>query len=157
MRVPAGTGTRSLRLCHEPALEPVQDMLATRRVQSITVVPVVWRRVTIGAIFLRTDRTRPPLSPPDIQWAKLVADVTARALRTAHRFERLQARQRGSDQGLEKDRERAAMIAFLSRLLTSFTQQDQAGLDDLLPRTSKAELDRLAGVALTVLTRDSKG
>ncbi|MCC7132912.1 MAG: GAF domain-containing protein [Gemmatimonadales bacterium] len=142
---------------HEPALEPVQDMLATRRVQSITVVPVVWRRVTIGAIFLRTDRTRPPLSPPDIQWAKLVADVTARALRTAHRFERLQARQRGSDQGLEKDRERAAMIAFLSRLLTSFTQQDQAGLDDLLPRTSKAELDRLAGVALTVLTRDSKG
>ncbi len=142
---------------HEPALESVQDMLANRRVQSITVVPVVWRRVTIGAIFLRTDRTRPPLSPTDIQWAKLVADVTARALRTAHRFERLQARQRGSDLGLEKDRERAAMIAFLTRLLTGFTQQDQAALDDLLPRTSRAELDRLAGVALTVLTRDPKG
>ncbi|MEZ4457945.1 MAG: GAF domain-containing protein [Gemmatimonadales bacterium] len=141
---------------HEPALEPVQDMLATRRVQSITVVPIVWRRVTIGAIFLRTDRTRPALSPVDIQWAKLVADVTARSLRTAHRFERLQTRQRGSDSALEKDRERAAMIGFLKRLLANFAEQDQAGLDDLLPRTTQAELDRLAGVALTVLTRDSR-
>ncbi|MGE0443535.1 MAG: GAF domain-containing protein, partial [Gemmatimonadales bacterium] len=129
---------------HEPALEPVQDMLATRRVQSITVVPIVWRRVTIGAIFLRTDRTRPALSPVDIQWAKLVADVTARSLRTAHRFERLQTRQRGSDSALEKDRERAAMIGFLKRLLANFAEQDQAGLDDLLPRTTQAELDRLA-------------
>ena len=142
---------------HEPALEPVQDMLATRRVQSITVVPVVWKRVTIGAIFLRTDRTRAPLSATDIQWAKLVADVTARSLRTAHRFERLQARQRGSEQSLDRDRERAAMLAFLTRLLTAFTTQDQAGIDDLLPRTTLAELERLAGVALTVLSRDAKG
>jgi GAF domain-containing protein len=141
---------------HEPALEPVQDALANRRVQSITVVPVAWRKVIIGAIFLRTDRTRPPLNPTDIQWAKLVADVTARALRTAHRFERLQARQRGSDTALDKDRERAALIAFLKRLLTTFTEQDQAGLDDLVPRTSRTELDRLAGVALTVLSRDNR-
>lgn len=141
---------------HEPALESVQDMLATRRVQSITVVPVVWRRVIIGAIFLRTDRTRPALSAGDIQWAKLVADVTARALRTAHRFERLQSRQRGSDAELERDRERAALVAFLQRLVTQFASQDQAGLDDLLPRTTRAELDRLAGVALTVLSRDSR-
>ncbi len=140
---------------HEPTLESVQDALATRRVQSITVIPVLWRRVTIGAIFLRTDRTRPPLSPPDIQWAKMVADVTAGALRTAHRFERLQSRVRGSGGALEKDRHRAAMIAFLKRLVTTFAEQDQAGLDDLVPRTNRAELDRLAGVALTVLTRDS--
>lgn len=140
---------------HEPALEPVQDMLVSRRVQSITVVPVAWKKVTIGAIFLRTDRTRPPLSAGDIQWARLVADVTARALRTAHRFERLQARTRGSETALAKDRERAAMIAFLKRLLTAFAAHDQATLDELVPQAGQAELDRLAGVALTVLTRET--
>ena len=141
---------------HEPALESVQDTLASRRVQSITVVPVAWRKVIIGAIFLRTDRTRPPLSPADIQWAKLIADVTARALRTAHKFERIQARQRGSDTALDRDRERAALIAFLMRLVNAFAERDQAGLDDLVPRTSRTELDRLAGVALTVLSRDNR-
>lgn len=140
---------------HEPSLEPVQDMLTSRRVQSITVVPVAWKKVTIGAIFLRTDRTRPPLSPADIQWARLVADVTARSLRTAHRFERLQARNRGSESALAKDRERAAMIAFLKRLLTAFVDHDQAALDELVPQAGQAELDRLAGVALTVLTRET--
>lgn len=140
---------------HEPALESVQDTLATRRVQSITVVPVMWRKAAIGAIFLRTDRTRPPLSPSDIQWARLVADVTARALRTAHRFEGLQASQRGSAAALEKDRERAALISFLKRLIVSFSDQDVPSLDESVPRASQAELDRLAGVALAVLRRES--
>jgi hypothetical protein len=49
------------------------------------------------------------------------------------------------------------MIAFLKRLVSQFADHDQAGLDDLLPRTTRAELDRLAGVALTVLTRDQSG
>lgn len=140
---------------HEPALESVQDALATRRVQSITVVPIAWKKVTIGAIFLRTDRTRPPLTTSDVQWARLVADVTARALRTAHRFERIQAKQRGSASALEKDRERAALIAFLKRLLVTFTDQDAGSADELVPRTSQAELERLAGVALAVLRRES--
>ena len=140
---------------HEPALESVQDALATRRVQSITVVPIGWRKVTIGAIFLRTDRSRPPLTASDVQWARLVGDVTARALRTAHRFERIQAKQRGSASALEKDRERAALIAFLKRLLVTFTDQDAGSADELVPRASQAELDRLAGVALAVLRRES--
>ena len=112
--------------------------------------------MTIGAIFLRTDRTRPPLTASDVQWARLVADVTARALRTAHRFERIQAKQRGSASALEKDRERAALIAFLKRLLTTFTDQDAASVDELVPRASQAELERLAGVALAVLRRESR-
>ena len=141
---------------HEPALESVQDTLATRRVQSITVVPIAWKKVTIGAIFLRTDRTRPPLTASDVQWARLVADVTARALRTAHRFERIQAKQRGSASALETDRERAALIAFLKRLLFTFTDQDAASVDELVPRASQAELERLAGVALAVLRRESR-
>lgn len=36
---------------HEPSLEAVQDQLAARRVQSITVIPIAWRRVVIGALF----------------------------------------------------------------------------------------------------------
>ena len=139
---------------HEPSLEAVQDQLASRRVQSITVIPLAWRRVIIGALFLRTDRTRPPLSPADIQWARLVADVAARSLRTAHRFEKLEARKRGSVAALGRDRERAALVSFLTTLLTSYATRDAVRQDDLVPKTSQAELERLAGVALTVLTRD---
>jgi len=139
---------------HEPALESVQDQLANRRVQSITVIPLAWRRVVIGAVFLRTDRTRPPLSPADVQWARLVADVTARALRTAHRFERLESRKRGSVSALARDRERAALIAFLTKLLTSYADRDPSRQDELVPKASEAEIERLAGVALTVLKRE---
>ncbi len=139
---------------HEPSLESVQDQLATRRVQSITVVPLAWRRVVIGAVFLRTDRTRAPLSPADVQWARLVADVTARALRTAHRFERLEARKRGSVSALARDRERAAMISFLTKLLTSYSDREATRHDELVPKATEAEIDRLAGVALTVLKRE---
>lgn len=139
---------------HEPSLESVQDQLANRRVQSITVVPLTWRRVIIGAVFLRTDRTRPALSPADVQWARLIADVTARSLRTAHRFERLEARRRGSKAELTRDRERAALITFLTKLLTSYTKDASGAPDDLVPKASEAELDRLAGVALTVLRRE---
>lgn len=138
---------------HEPSLEGVQDQLATRRVQSITVIPLTWRKVVIGAVFLRTDRTRPPLSPADVQWARLVADVTARALRTAHRFEKLEAKKRGSVAALAKDRERAALIAFLTTLLSSYAT-DPSQQDDLVAKTSRAELERLAGVAMTVLRRE---
>lgn len=139
---------------HEPALESVQDQLATRRVQSITVIPLLWRRVVIGAIFLRTDRTRPALSPADVQWARLIGDVTARALRTAHRFERLEARRRGSKAELVRDRERAALVSFLTRLLAAYGKESGSAPDDLVPKASEAELDRLAGVALTVLRRE---
>ncbi|MFN0178955.1 MAG: GAF domain-containing protein [Gemmatimonadales bacterium] len=139
---------------HEPALESVQDQLATRRVQSITVIPLLWRRVVIGAIFLRTDRTRPALTPADVQWARLIGDVTARALRTAHRFERLEARRRGSKAELVRDRERAALVSFLTRLLAAYGKESGSTPDDLVPKASEAELDRLAGVALTVLRRE---
>jgi GAF domain-containing protein len=139
---------------HEPALEPFQDTLATRRVQSITVIPLKWKSVAIGAVFLRTDRSRPPLAPADVQWSKLVADVTARQLRTAHRFEKLQARQRGSRAALLAERERAALLQFLRRLLGSFETNAAAG-EELIPNASGAELDRLVSVALTVLRREA--
>ena len=50
----------------------------------------------IGAIFLRTFRDGPSFSAADLQFCQVVANLTAKALRNAHRFERLrQAEGRG--------------------------------------------------------------
>jgi hypothetical protein len=40
--------------------------------------------VAIGAIFLRTFRDGPTFSEADIQFCKVVANLTAKALRNAH-------------------------------------------------------------------------
>src|SRR5690348_716388 len=44
----------------DPSLKHVKGELINRRVKSITVVPITWRGVSIGAIFLRTFRDGPP-------------------------------------------------------------------------------------------------
>ena len=76
----------------DPALKHVRGQLLSRRVKTITVVPITWRAVAIGAIFLRTFRDGPTFSEADIQFCRVVANLTAKALRNAHRFERLQER-----------------------------------------------------------------
>ena len=49
----------------------------------------------------------------------MVANLTAKALRNAHRFERLQAA-RGTEPGPPAEREQAALIGFLRDLLSAF-------------------------------------
>jgi GAF domain-containing protein len=139
----------------DPTLDPVQPMLAHRQVRSITVIPLVWRTIPIGAVFLRTDRARAPLAPADIEWGRRVADVTAHALRAAHRIERLQSRLRGGRDALLLERERAALLAFLRRLLASFAWREAEAGEELVPRAGDAELERLVGVALRVLEREA--
>src|SRR2546425_6335977 len=46
----------------DPSLKHVKGELLNRRVKSITVVPITWRGVAIGAIFLRTFRDGPTFS-----------------------------------------------------------------------------------------------
>ncbi len=140
----------------EPALVSVAPNLAARRVRSITVVPMIWQGHVIGTLFLRTDQESPPLTEEDLEFCRVVADVAARALRTAHRLERLQARQ-GRHALLAADRERAALIGFLRRLLAGFGEREGGAGEQLLPRASAAELDRLVGVAMTVLAREARG
>lgn len=140
----------------EPALVAIAETLSVRRVRSITVVPMSWQGHVIGTVFLRTFRDGPALAQDDVEFCRVVADVAARALRTAHRLERLQARQ-GRQALLAADRERAALLAFLRRLLATFGERDAGGGDLLLPRASAAELDRLVGVAMTVLAREARG
>jgi two-component system cell cycle response regulator len=93
----------------DPALKHVRGQLLSRRVKTITVVPITWRAVAIGAIFLRTFRDGPSFSESDIQFCRVVANLTAKALRNAHRFERLQERMGDEPAGRAQDRDRVAV------------------------------------------------
>ena len=137
----------------DPALAGVVGALTSRRVKAITVVPITWRDTAIGAIFLRTFREGPPFAASDLHFVEVVAELTARALRNAHRYERLQAR-RGTAP-LAGERERAALLGFLRRLLEEFSARNGAWNEGLLARSSAAELDRLVGVALTVIAQEA--
>ncbi|MEO8449287.1 MAG: GAF domain-containing protein [Gemmatimonadota bacterium] len=141
---------------HDPALGPLLMNFSSRKIRSITVVPLTWRGSAIGAIFLRTFREGAELAPEDIEYCRTIADLTSRALRSAHRLERLLTRRGGGTVALTQDRERAAMLSFIRRMLVAFG--DRAGTWDegLLARASATELDRLVGVALTVVSQEAQ-
>lgn len=140
----------------EPALAGASLQLASRRAQSIAVVPMLWQGHVIGALFLRTAHGGPVLSGEDLHFCQVIAEATARALRLAHRLERLQARD-GARALLVADRERAVLLGFLRRLLAAFGEHDRAAVESLLPRVSGQEIDRLVGVTLSVLGQEARG
>jgi two-component system sensor histidine kinase ChiS len=142
-------------VANDPGLRHARDSLTSRRVKNITVVPITWRSAPIGAIFLRTFRDGPAFTEADVQFCQVVANLTAKALRNAHRFERLQMR-RGEDPADRRaDRERAAMVGFLRRLLERFTDKEEPWGDGELVRGGTEEVDRLVGVAMTVLSQEA--
>jgi hypothetical protein len=140
----------------DPSLAGVFAVLSSRRVQSITVVPITWRDAAIGAIFLRTFKDGGELAEQEVEFCRVVADLTARALRQAHHFERLRATKGGGAVAIAAERERAAMLGFLRRFLLAFGDRDGGFDDGLLARASTGELDRLVGVAMTVLSSEAK-
>ncbi|HET9294713.1 MAG TPA: GAF domain-containing protein [Gemmatimonadales bacterium] len=140
----------------DPALRHVRGALTNRRVKSITVVPITWRGAAIGAIFLRTFRDGPSFADADVKFCQVVASLTAKALRNAHRFERLQAR-RGDDAGRLLDRERVALVGFIRRLIEAFAAKEGPWDEGQLSRATADELDRLVGVAMTVLSQEASG
>jgi GAF domain-containing protein len=141
----------------DPALKHVRGQLLSRRVKTITVVPITWRTVAIGAIFLRTFRDGPSFSESDIQFCRVVANLTAKALRNAHRFERLQERMGDEPAGRAQDRERVAILGYLRRLLDTFADKQGPWSESLLARASAEEIDRLVGVTMTVITQEATG
>jgi GAF domain-containing protein len=145
----------------DPSLQHVKGALARRKVKSITVVPIKYRGAAIGCIFLRTFKDGEALSEADIKFTQMVADLTAKALRNAHRYESLVKRTKGeSAEGTAApgaELQRAALIAYLQRLLAAFADRDRAGLEQLLPDASAAELQRLVGVTMAVLAEEAKG
>ena len=143
----------------EPLLESVWETLDDRAVRSIVVVPVRWRTNVIGAIFLRTERGSTPFSESDIRFCEMIASLTAKALRNAHRFGSLE---RTNSEQVERDRraalERIALIAFLRRLLERYaTSAEHLWAETLLARASDEELDRLTSVAMKVITEEARG
>src|SRR5678809_910464 len=71
----------------DPSLKSIKATLDMRNVRSIIVVPIRWQGTVIGAIFLRTDRGAEPFSDADVRFCQVVASLTAKVLRNAHRLE----------------------------------------------------------------------
>src|SRR5439155_24928818 len=143
---------------NDPSLRHVKGELINRRVKSITVVPITWRTVAIGAIFLRTYRDGPTFSDADVRFVQVVAALTAQSLRNAHRYERLEQRTHETGEQLRRmELERVALLVFLRRLLDTFGQCGGSRVEGLLPKASAEELDRRVNVAISVMKEEANG
>lgn len=143
----------------DPMLEKARAALDGRNVRSIIVVPIRWRASVIGAIFLRTERDAEPFTEVDVHFCQVIASLTAKALRNAHRFESLlRSNDERSEDRRRAELERIALIAYLRRLLHRYaTSEDHTWAETLLPRASDEELDRLVSVTMQVLEEEAKG
>jgi GAF domain-containing protein len=139
----------------DPSLSPAHGVLAARRVKSITAIPISWRGAAIGAILLRTFREGPSFSAADLEFCQVVANLTAKALRNAHRFERLQQRRGESGTLLQREREQAALIGFMRTLLESYPPAAPADDDSELASGATPEIKRLVDVAQAVLNQEA--
>jgi GAF domain-containing protein len=144
---------------NDPMLRAVRDLLGSRNVRSIIVVPIRWRQGVIGAIFLRTERDATPFSDADVRFCQVIADLAAKALGNAHRFEMMQRSPRPQPDELRRsERHRVALLAFLRRLIDRFAEgEDQQRSEAFLPKASDEELERLVGVALHVIDEEARG
>ena len=143
----------------DPMLRHVEPMLTMRNVRSIVVVPIRWRGTVIGAFFLRTERDATPFLDRDIKFCQVVAQLTASALRNAHRFETLQrSQQEAQREQRRSDLQRIALISYVRRLLDRYTTaEDHMWAETLLPSSADAELERLVSVALEVVRVEGEG
>src|SRR5690349_8216151 len=143
----------------DPMLRSIKSALDTRNVRSIVVVPIQWQGAVIGAIFLRTERDAEPFSDADVHFCQVVASLTAKALRNAHRFETLMRSQKGASEVQRRSElQRIAMIAFIRRMLDRYaTTEDHMWAETLLPKASDEELERLVSVAMQVLEEEAQG
>ncbi len=144
---------------NDPMLKDVRVMLGLRNVRSIVVVPIRWRGTVIGAIFLRTERDGTPFSDSDVRFCQVIASLTAKALRNAHRFEALMRSTQDQTHAQRRaELHRIALIAFVRRLLDRYTNtDDHMWAETLLPKASDEELERLVGVTMQVLEEEAKG
>ena len=142
---------------NDPNLKHVKATLVNRKVRSITVVPISWRGVAIGAIFLRTFLDGPAFSEADVRFTQVVGSLTAKALRNAYRYERLLDRPSEQAPGRQANVERLAVLGFLRRFLEAFERRDGSSAEGVLPRSSTEELGRLVEIAMAVIVEEGKG
>ena len=143
----------------DPSLKAVRSQLEQRNVRSIVVVPLHWQDAIIGAIFLRTNREAHPFSDADVRFCQVIATLTAKSLRNAHRFESMMRQQQDVSASQRRaELQRVALISFLRRLLARHAKsEDQSWADSLLPKAADEELDRLVAVAMQVFEEEAKG
>jgi GAF domain-containing protein len=144
---------------NDPLLQNARAALDVRNVRSIVVVPIRWRSSVIGAIFLRTERESDAFTESDVRFCQVIASLTAKALRNAHRFETLMHEQQDvSASHRQAELQRIALVAFLRRLLDRYAKiEEQTWAETLLPKASDEELERLVAVALQVIAEEAKG
>jgi GAF domain-containing protein len=136
----------------------IRGQLEARNVRSIVVVPIQWQGTNIGAIFIRTVRTAPAFSDADVRFVKVIASITAKALRNAHRFEALRSEQNVTGDQRRNDLQRIALLSFVRRLLERYSKtDDHVWAETLLPKASDEELERLVSVAVQVIDEEAKG
>ncbi len=141
----------------DPNLKHIKGALTKRGAKSITVVPISWRGAVIGAIFLRTFRDSPTFTDQDLRFCRIIGSLTARALRNAYRYERLEQRYATSAGDARRaNLERVALLGFVRRLMDSYGSRDEWWDEDLLSARAHQELDRLTDVALTVIREEGK-
>jgi hypothetical protein len=94
-----------------------------------------------------------------VRFCQVVASLTAKALRNAHRFEALLRDQKDTSEGQRRaDLQRVALISFVRRLFQRYTKSDDhVWAETLLPKASDEELERLVTVAMQVIDEEGKG
>ena len=139
----------------DPSLGAAHGVLAARRVKSITAIPITWKQAPIGAIVLRTFRDGPSFSEADLEFCRVVASLTGKALRNAYRFERLQERRGDGGRLRVREREHSALVGLLRTLLATYpaAPDDEGDLD--LARDASPEIERLVGVVRAVLHQEA--
>lgn len=144
---------------NDPMMQGARSHLERRGVRSILVMPLEWQGSIIGAIFLRTGRSSPAFTDGDVKFCQVVASLTAKALRNAHRFESLKREQQdASAEQRRSELQRIALLAFLRRLLDRYAKAENPGFAEaLLPKASAEELDRLVTVAMQVFEEEARG
>jgi GAF domain-containing protein len=143
----------------EPMLRDIRALLDMRNVRSIVVAPIRWRGAVIGAIFLRTERDGAPFLESDVRFCQIVASLTAKALRNAHRLDALVRTTQDSTQAQRRtELQRIALVAFMRRLLERYAKtEEHLWAETLLPKDSDDELERLVSVTMQVMAEEAKG
>lgn len=70
-----------------PLLNDVRERLAHLDFNMILVLPVIYQSEVIGTLMLRTVRNNPPFTESEIHFCRLVANVSANALKNARLYE----------------------------------------------------------------------
>jgi GAF domain-containing protein len=142
----------------DPSLAHIRGALQSRKVRTITVVPITWRRVAVGAIFLRTFRDGGSFSESDIEFTRAIGVVAAKALRMVHRYERLLRRHGEQAEAARRaERERVALIEFLRRLMGVVADRHGRQHEEVLGRSAEDEIERLVDLTMAVLAEEGKG